>query len=92
MRITRSGTTPTGRPQWLDEEFTIALTGEELVRLWLLSYTGEGGDTFPHGTQSQPRDPKTGHERFSLVIERALGSRSIGLCDLIDQMHRGKIG
>lgn len=93
MRITKGGNSPTGRPTWLDEEFTIVLTGEELVRLWKLSYTGEGGDCFPHGSHDHPVDPETGYERFAYVVERVLGlsDESRVLQDLVDQMHRGRI-
>lgn len=68
------------RPTVFDRQFVLELTGEELVRLWHLSYTCEGGDS-----HSRAEDCRFWHHACG-----ALGLKSDTLSALFDKFRDGR--
>jgi hypothetical protein len=63
MELNRISSKVSTRPGYLDETFQLTLSGEELLRLWFLSWDRESGSQHP--------GPNRG--RFHEVIEESLG-------------------
>jgi hypothetical protein len=76
-KLNKKGST---RPAFLDEDFSITMSGEELLRLWLLSYRSEGGDH--HST-----DPDV---RFNKIIEEFLDFDSSQMESYANRLDHGE--